>query len=143
MARYGTAAMLAAMVMVLAGGVAGAADEPKPLDDACILACQATFDRGLARCNAGSADDSPAQLQSCVTSAQYDSQLCRTRCGGAEAGALQCYGKCRNARQSAVARCRDQQAGNALESCLIAADTTMEGCSTKCGEPPPDAAAQK
>ena len=64
-------------------------------------------------------------------------------CGGSEAGSLECYGKCRGTRQNAVARCRDQQAGDALERCLIAADTDMEACSTKCGEPPKDAAVKQ
>jgi hypothetical protein len=130
--------MAAGLVAVSAAAWA-ATDEPKPLDDRCILACQAEFDRGLARCNASSAAGDAATLQACVTRAQYQTQVCRSRCGGAVAGSLECYGRCRGTRQAAVARCRGVEGAGSdgLERCLVAADTAMARCSERCGAPPP------
>lgn len=142
------ATMVAGVALVAGLGSASRADDKEaapPLNDKCIMACSAEFDRGLDRCRREEADGS-ASINACVSRARYETEVCRSRCGGQMAGSLECFGQCRRTRTEAVQRCQDREGSgtDGLQQCLEAADFSMNACSKDCEKdmaPEPAAAA--
>lgn len=147
--RYGRTMVV--LGLVLAAGAVGdtrraRGDEPPPLNDACIRACNAQFDRNLDACRRGKADGSEA-FGPCEARARNQTDVCRSRCGGEVAGSLECFATCRESLADATQRCQEENGAgtDAMDRCLEKAQLSMGSCSERCEkamtpEAPPPAA---